>query len=145
MPGFASPRRSGTPAGRGSERKEEKLSENEINAELDSTVGSLQRGVQRLGIAAALPVIEGWEERLTASGMPELAPIAENLARLRTLLSQGEIDQLAVGELLGTLGEQVQRVANSDIQIEVADRLSQLSVLLSREGESLSGETEGML
>ena len=34
----------------------------------------------------------------------------------------------------------VQRLANSDIQIEVTDKLSQLSVLLSSEGESLSGE-----
>ncbi len=113
---------------------------NETNEALDMTVGSLQGGVQRLGVAAALPVIEGWEQRLAASGSPMLTPIAENLGALRALLSADELDQAAVGRLLATLGEQVQRVANADVQIEVADRLSQLSVLLSSEGESLSGE-----
>ena len=112
---------------------------NETNADLDQTVASLQGGVEQLGIEAALPVIEGWERVLAASGSPMLAPVAENLGALRALLSAGDFDQLAVGQLLVTLGEQVQRVANADVQIEVADRLSQLSVLLTREGESLSG------
>lgn len=114
---------------------------NETNSALDATIASLQGGVERLGIQAALPVIEDWEQRLAASGSPELTPVAENLGALRALLSAGEIDQAAVGRLLATLGEQVQRVANDEeVQIEVADRLSQLSVLLSSEGESLSGE-----
>ena len=113
---------------------------NEIRAALDSTVASLQGGVQRLGIEAALPVIEGWERRLAASGDPELAPVAENLGALRGQLSADDFDQATVGRLLSDLGDQAQRIANSDIQIEVADKLSQLSVLLSTEGDSLSGE-----
>jgi hypothetical protein len=113
---------------------------NEIRALLDSTVASLQGGVQRLGFEAALQVIEGWEGRLAASGNPELAPIAENLGALRTQLSARDLDPVAVGQLLAALGDQVQRVANTDIQIEVADRLSQLSVLLSSEGDSISGQ-----
>ena len=113
---------------------------NEIRAALDSTVASLLGGVQRLGIEAALPVIEGWEGRLAASGNPELASVSENLGALRAQLSAGDFDQVAVGRLLATLGDQTQRLANSDIQIEVADRPSQLSVLLSTEGECLSGE-----
>ncbi len=100
----------------------------------------MQGGVQRLGIEAALPVIEGWEGRLAASGNLELTPIAENLGELRIQLSASDLDQAAVGRLLATLGDQVQRLANSDIQIEVADRLSQSSALLSVEGDSLSGE-----
>jgi hypothetical protein len=121
-----------------SERRE--VEANEIRALLDSTVTSLQGGVQRLGIEAALQVIEGWEGRLAASGSPELAPIAENLGTLRTQLSASDLDPVAVGQLLAALGDQVQRVANTDIQIEVADRLSQLSVLLSSEGDSISGQ-----
>ena len=113
---------------------------NETNSALETPVGSLQGGVQRLGIQAALPVIEGWEQKLATSGSPTLMPVAENLGALRTLLSADEVDQGALGRLLTTLGEQVQGVANADVQIEVADRLSQLSVLLSSEGESLSGE-----
>lgn len=116
------------------------MESNEIYAALESTVTSLQGGVQRLGIAAALPVIEGWEGRLAASEDSELTPVAENLGELRIQLSASDLDQAAVGRLLADLGDQVQRLANSDIQIEVADRLSQLSALLSVEGDSLSGE-----
>lgn len=101
---------------------------------LDSTVAYLQGGVQRLGIEAALPVIESWEKRLAPSGNPELAPVAENLGTLRAQLSASDFDQAVVGQLLATLDEQGQRVANADIQIEVTDKLSQLSVLLSSEG-----------
>jgi hypothetical protein len=120
------------------ERK--RVNTNEISTVLDSTVAALQGGVQRLGVDAALPVIESWEKRLGASGDPELTPIAGNLGALRAQLSASDFDQAAVGQLLATLGEQVQRVANTDIQIEVADKLSQLSVLLSSEGDSLSGQ-----
>lgn len=113
---------------------------NDIKAALDATVASLQHGVERLGVAAALPEIESWEKRLAASGDPELAPVAENLGALRELLAVEDLDTAAVGRIMATLGEQVQRVANSDVQIQVADKLSQLSVLLSSEGDSLSGE-----
>lgn len=77
-------------------------------------------------------------EGLAASGAP--GPVAENLGALRGQLSAGDFDQAAVGQLLSDLGDQAQRLANSDIQIEVVDKLSQLSVLLSSEGDSLSGE-----
>ena len=85
-------------------------------------------------------MIEGWEGRLPASGDPGLAPVAENLGALGGQLSAGDFDQVTVGWLLSERGDQVQRIANSDIQIEVADKLSQLSVLLSSEGGSLSDE-----
>jgi hypothetical protein len=42
---------------------------------------------------------------------------------------------------MAELSQQVQRLANEDIQIEVADKLSQLSVLLSNEGDSLAGRS----
>ncbi len=115
------------------------MESNDVGTALDSTIASLQGGVERLGIEAALPVIRGWEERLAASGSPEHMPVAENLAALRVQLSSGNPDQVAAGEIMADLSEQVQRLANEDIQIEVADKLSQLSVLLSNEGDSLSG------
>ena len=113
---------------------------NQTEAALDATVASLQSGVHQLGIGAALPMIEDWEQRLAASGNPDLLPISENLGALRVLISTDDSDPVTVGQLLATLGEQVQRVANNkDVEIEVADKLSQLSVLLSSEGDSLSG------
>ncbi|HZG64434.1 MAG TPA: hypothetical protein VEY13_13135 [Rubrobacteraceae bacterium] len=42
--------------------------------------------------------------------------------------------------LLSNFREQVQRLANSDMQIEVIEKVSQLSVLLFSEGDRLSGE-----
>ena len=114
---------------------------NDVGAALDSTIASLLGGVERMGVEAALSVIGHWEERLTASGNPELMPVAENLTALKAQLSSGSPDQVAAGEILADLSEQVQRLANEDIQIEVADKLSQLSVLLSNEGDSLAGRS----
>jgi hypothetical protein len=116
------------------------VAENEINADLDRTVASLQGGVEGLDAGEALPEIEAWEQRLSGSDSHELEAVVENLGHLRLVLSTDDFDQGAVGNLLATLGEQMQRVANADIPIEVADKLSQLSVLLAREGESLAGE-----
>jgi hypothetical protein len=42
--------------------------------------------------------------------------------------------------LLSDFRDQVQRLANSDMQIEVFEKVSQLSVLLFSEGDRLSGE-----
>ena len=61
---------------------------------------------------------------MTASGDPELAPLAENLVALRDQLSAGDFDQATLGRLLSDLGDRVQQLANSDIQIKVADQLS---------------------
>jgi hypothetical protein len=51
--------------------------------------------------------------------------VAENLGALRGQLSAGDFfDQATLGGGLSDLGEQVQRLTNSDIQIEVANQLS---------------------
>lgn len=115
------------------------MEENEIGADLDRTVAFLQGGVEQIGIEAALPVIEGWQHRLEASDSPELVAVAENLVALKTELSASDPDPAAVGELLVTLGEQVQVVANGDVGPLISDRLSQLSVMLETEGSSLLG------
>jgi hypothetical protein len=70
-----------------------------------------------------------------AFGNPELALGADNLGALKDQLSADDFDQAVVGRLLADLADQVQRFANSDIQIEVANQLSQLSVLFSREDD----------
>jgi hypothetical protein len=116
------------------------VEKNEIGDALDKTVRSLQNGVGRLGIEAALPVIEGWEEKLAAMDSPELAAVMNNLTTLRTHLSTDDFDPVAVGQLLLTLGEQVQVVANGPAGTQAGmERLSRLSILLASEGESLSG------
>ncbi|HET6262788.1 MAG TPA: hypothetical protein VFG99_11210 [Chloroflexia bacterium] len=116
------------------------MAENDIGAALDHTISSLRDGIHQLGIEAALPVIEGWEERLSALDSPELAAVAENLAALRSHLSADDFDPNAVGRLLITLGKQVQVVANGPAGTQAGmERLTRLSILLARQGESLSG------
>ncbi len=70
---------------------------NETNAALNQMVSQLQGGVLRVGIASAIPIIAGWERTLEATGLPELAPIAENLRALRTTLSSEDSDPAEVG------------------------------------------------
>ncbi len=114
------------------------MAANETDAALDQAVAILQGGVERPGMEGALRVIETWEQRLAASESPELIPIADNLASLRIQLLAGDSDPAAVGQLLVTLGEQVGSVAESDISAPVAERLSQLSALLTDQGNSLA-------
>jgi hypothetical protein len=99
-------------------------------------VAVLQGGVKRLGMEGALGMIETWEQRLAASESPELIPISDNLSDLRIQLLAGDSDPSAVGRLLMTLGEQVGSVVESDISAPVADRLSQLSALLTEQGNA---------
>jgi hypothetical protein len=116
------------------------VAENDISAALDRTTRSLRDGIRQLGIEAALPVIESWEERLSALDSPELAAVAENLAALRSYLSADDFDPNAVGQLLITLGKQVQVVANGPAGTQAGmEKLTRLSIRLAREGESLSG------
>ncbi len=110
---------------------------NETGIELDRAATFLRGGIRRPTIEEGLRVIEVWEQRLAASGSPELVPIADNLAALRVLLLSGDFDPAAVGELLATLGEQVQAVADSDVGAPVTDRLSLLGTLLTDQGNAL--------
>ena len=115
------------------------MAQNDIGAALDRTISSLREGIRQLGIEAALPVIEGWEEKLSALDSPELAAVAENLAALRSHLSADDFDPDTVGRLLITLGKQVQVVANGPAGTQAGmERLTRLSIMLAREGESLS-------
>ena len=114
------------------------MAANETDAALEQAVAVLQGGVERPGMERALRVIETWEQRLAASESPELIPISDNLADLRIQLLAGDSAPEAVGRLLVTLGEQVGSVAESEIGAPVADRLSQLSALLTGQGNALA-------
>jgi hypothetical protein len=114
------------------------MAANETDAALDQAVAVLQGGVERPGMERALRVIETWEQRLAASESSELIPISDNLADLRIQLLAGDSAPEAVGRLLVTLGEQVGSVAESEIGAPVADRLSQLSALLTGQGNALA-------
>ena len=111
--------------------------ENIVGA-LDLTVASLREGVVGLGVEAALPEISAWEERLAASGDPDLEAVAGTLGELRSQLDSPGLDPVSVGSLLMTLGQQVEGVADAEIGERVAQKLSRLGALLGSEGDSLT-------
>jgi hypothetical protein len=116
------------------------VAEDDIGAALERTARSLRDGIRKLGIEAALPVIEGWKEKLSSLDNPELAAVTEKLTALRSHLSADDFDPNAVGQLLIDLGKQVQVVANGPAGTQAGmERLTRLSIRLAREGESLSG------
>jgi len=96
----------------------------DIGGALDLTVASLGEGVLRLGVEAALPEISAWEEKLAASGDPDLKAVAGTLGELKAQLDPSGLDPVSVGALLMSLGEQV------------GGKLSQLGALLGREGNA---------
>lgn len=108
------------------------------------TVGDLSRllelfrgRVYRASIEKAIEEVEGWQRKLEAIGGPDLAPIAENLGRLRALLAADRLDADAVGWLLSELGEQTVRVGGSSVPAAVDERLQRLGGLLDADGRML--------
>ena len=114
------------------------MAENDIGGALDRTLALLRGGAVRLGIAAAVPEISGWEQRLAASGDPGLEAVAKTLSELKTQLDPNGLDPVTIGSLLMSVGEQVEQVADADVGRQVADRLSRLGKLLGDEGDSLT-------
>ncbi|MGH3144334.1 MAG: hypothetical protein ACRDTR_00870 [Rubrobacter sp.] len=114
--------------------------ENGISDSLDRTLELLKGEVQRVGVAAALAEISGWEGRIAASGDPELESVADTLAELRVQLEGNAFDPVTVGALMLSLGGQVERVAGSGVGASVAGRLSNLAALLGERGDSISNK-----
>lgn len=117
------------------------MTENSIRPEdLDSTTSALRDGVRSLAIERALPEIDGWREKLKASGDPTLQPIADELGELKEQLTAEDPDENAIGRLLVDIGDRVQAVAVSGTATPVADRLQLLSTLLTDEGRAVVDE-----
>ncbi len=112
----------------------------DIGGALDLTVASLKEGVVRLGAEAALPEISAWQERLAASGDPDLEAVAGTLEELGAQLGSSGFDPVSVGTLLMSLGDQVEKVAGVEIGAQVGDKLSRLGALLGSEGDALTDE-----
>jgi hypothetical protein len=99
--------------------------------DFETTIRALEGGPEELGMEAALEEIDGWRLWLEASADPELLPIAEDLGSLGDLLRSGAPNPAEVGRLLGSLGERVQGLADSDVGVPVAERLRILGGLLN--------------
>ena len=92
---------------------------------LDETISAPREdGFERLALDGELNQMEGWRLRLEASGVPELQPTADRLARLQDNLRSDGVN----------LGEQVRGLASTEVGHGISDRLEALAGLLEREG-----------
>jgi hypothetical protein len=107
--------------------------------DFDTTIRAVEGGPEELGIDDALEDIDGWRLWLEASADPELLPIAEDLGRLGDLLRSGAPDPAEVGRLLGSLGERVRGLADSEVGAPVAERLRILGGLLNTAARAFPG------
>ena len=118
--------------------RESGLAEKEIGGALEATVASLKEGVLRLGVAAALPEISAWQERLSAADDAGLNAVAGTLGELKGQLDPAGFDPVTIGALMMSLGDQVEQVAGSEVGSQVREKLSQLGALLGREGSEMA-------
>ncbi len=119
------------------------MAENRITSgDVDSTTALLNGGVRRLAIERAVPEIEGWRKKLEDSGDLGLQPIADNLARLKELLTAEKLDADAMGRLLTEFGDRTEAVVVSGTASPIADKLQLLSQLLTDEGRSVTEEAQ---
>jgi hypothetical protein len=107
--------------------------------DLGTTIRALEGGPEELLEEEALDEIDGWRLYLQGTGDPELQPIAEDLGRLGDLLRSGNAQPAEVGRTLGSLGERVQALAESEVGAPVADELRVLGGLLNTAGRELPG------
>ena len=87
-------------------------------------------------------MIATWEQTLSSSGVPAFAPIAQNLGTLRNHLATPTFEPSQVGQLLATLGGQVQAVPATPYGLPIALPLTQLDVLLSTGGGTLMNQAQ---
>jgi hypothetical protein len=107
--------------------------------DLGTTIRALEGGPEELPVEEALDEIDGWRLYLEGTGDPELLPVAEDLGRLGDLLRSGNAHPAEVGRTLGSLGERVRALAESEVGAPVADELRVLGGLLNTAGRELSG------
>jgi hypothetical protein len=107
--------------------------------DLGTTIRALEGGPQELPLEEALDEIDGWRLYLEGTGEPELAPVAADLGRLGDLLRSGKAHPAEVGRTLGSLGERVRALAESEVGAPVADELRVLGGLLNTAGRELPG------
>lgn len=106
--------------------------------DLDTTVSALQSGVTNIPPEAAVTNIDGWAQRLQAANDPSLTSIADNLQQLSGMLSSGNLDGQAIGQLLTQLGSQTTSAA-AQADSSSQSQLQDLGRLLSQAGGQLGG------
>jgi hypothetical protein len=80
-------------------------------ARFAATANAFEKGIETIKPAAAIKLIEGWEEALANVDTPGAKGIARDLGALKTALGKDEPDGERIKALVAKLGEAVTKIA----------------------------------
>ena len=102
--------------------------------DLDQTVTAAEGGLTKLAPAAAIAIIQRFEDKLDNSNDPDLTDIAKDLEKLREELGDDTVDGEDTSDILKRLGEKVTKVAAKP---GAPAQLTRLGSALSSAGKQL--------
>ncbi|MBD1843422.1 hypothetical protein H6F89_08435 [Cyanobacteria bacterium FACHB-63] len=102
--------------------------------DIDQVISALKGGLTSVPADTAVQVIDGFEQQVRGLGATE---IANNLVKLKSLLTSGGGSQQEIGQTLSQLGSQTSAAA-SGADSELTGKLQELGQLLSNAGQSLA-------
>ena len=109
-------------------------------AEVAATIDDLQEGLGQIALSKAVNRIDTWERELRETERDDLQPIADDLQQLHGLLTGGNLDGRAIGQLLVRLGSATEEVADQAEEV-LQSKLKRLGGLLRHSGHALDGNS----
>jgi hypothetical protein len=100
-------------------------------ADIDTTIAALQKGLTAIPTDQAIAVIDSWQQQLQGND------IAEDLGELKAALTSGTTSKgMSLAEILADIGQDTSEAAESADPSTVA-KVKQLGALLSQAASSL--------
>jgi hypothetical protein len=99
-------------------------------ADLDTTIAALQKGLTAIPADQAVTVIDSWQQQLQGN------EIAEKLGELKTALTSGTSNGTSLAGILADIGKGTTKAAES-ADPSAAAQVKQLGELLSQAASSL--------
>ena len=93
-------------------------------ARFAATTNAFEKGVENIAPAAAIKLIEGWEEALSSVDIPGAKGIVRDLEALKKALGNETPDEERIKSLLGKLSDEVTKIAGrteGNIQPKLTD------------------------
>lgn len=106
---------------------------------LDSTIRAFDGGLTNLSTDAAISVLDGWTDKINASGRKDLEGIARLLQQIAGLLQNRPVPGPEIGDLLKRVGAHTAEVASTADDEAEAEKLRKLGGLCTAAGKALAG------
>lgn len=107
---------------------------------LDSTIRAFDDGLTNLSTDAAISVLDGWTDKINASGRKDLEGIAQLLQQISGLLQNRPVPGRQIGDLLKRVGAHTAEVASTADGDAEAEQLRKLGGLCKAAGTALAGD-----